>query len=164
MALPVEVPPAERESAQERARAALDALRSPALQALRSRVVESAAAVIEQLAPLAPPLYLAEEGAVIRVGNTRVSLDSVLFAFHQGCAPEGIVSKFPSLELADVYAVIACYLRHRAEVDDYLARRREEEDAIERVVREHSPKDGLRERILARHAAKATASATAAKP
>jgi uncharacterized protein (DUF433 family) len=157
MTPPVEVPLAEREAAasQERARGVLDLLRSDAtLLSLRSRVRESAAALVGQLVPQPPPLYPAEEGAVIRVSNTRVSLDSVIWAFQQGCSPEGIVSKFPSLSLPDVYAVIAHYLRHRAEVDDYLGRRREEADAIERMIRERFPSDGIRERLMARRAAK----------
>ncbi len=40
--------------------------------------------------------------AVARVGNTRVSLDSVVFAFDRSVSPEEIVRQYPSLDLADV--------------------------------------------------------------
>ena len=62
----------------------------------------------------APPLRLGE-GGVVRVGGTRVSLDSIIIAFQQGESPEGIVDQFPAVPLADVFAVISFYLRHRAE-------------------------------------------------
>jgi hypothetical protein len=34
-----------------------------------------------------------------------------------------MVEQFPTLDLADVYAVIGYYLRHRADVDAYVERR-----------------------------------------
>jgi uncharacterized protein (DUF433 family) len=43
---------------------------------------------------------------VVRVGNTRVTLDTVIIAFKEGATAEEIVSQYPSLLLADVYAVI----------------------------------------------------------
>ncbi|HEV8486180.1 MAG TPA: DUF433 domain-containing protein [Blastocatellia bacterium] len=54
---------------------------------------------------------------VIRVGGTRVSLDSVVVAFHDGSTPEEIVQQYPTLGLADTYAAVAYYLNHREEVD-----------------------------------------------
>lgn len=57
----------------------------------------------------------------IRVGDTRVLLELVIHAFQQGESAEGIVDSYSSLKLADVYAVIAYYLTHRAEVDAYIA-------------------------------------------
>jgi uncharacterized protein (DUF433 family) len=70
----------------------------------------------------APPLH-ADAHGVLRIGATRVSLDSVLAAFHAGSTPEEIAQQFPSIELADIYDVVAYYLRHRADVDGYLAAR-----------------------------------------
>lgn len=159
--MPIELSPEQQEerlkaASGERARSVLECLRSDAaLRSLRTRVRESAAALMEQLAPQTPPLYLAEEGAVIRVGNTRVSLDTLMEAYQQGASAEEIVLAYPALNLPDVHAVIACYLGNRQLADEYLSRSREEADAIERVVREHSRQDGIRERLLARRAAKA---------
>ena len=42
------------------------------------------------------------EGGVLRIGETRVSLDSVIIAFNQGAAPEQIVYDFDTLTLPEV--------------------------------------------------------------
>lgn len=63
-----------------------------------------------------------DEHGVLRVGNTRVMLDSVVAAFHQGHSPETICQQYPSLGLEEVYGAIAYYLAHRQEVDEYLRR------------------------------------------
>lgn len=47
------------------------------------------------------PLYADEDG-VVRVGGTRVTLDSVVAAFRLGETAEGIVESYPALCLADV--------------------------------------------------------------
>jgi len=99
----------------------------------------------------APPLPLAaDDDGVIRVGGTRVPLATVITAFHQGATPEEIVAGFDTLDLADVYAVIAYYLRHAAEVDVYLAEQRERAAEVRREVEARFPQAGLRERLLAR--------------
>ena len=71
------------------------------------------------------PLWIDEYG-VARVGDSQVLLDIVIREFNNGAEPEAIAQGFPTLNLADVYGVIAYYLRHRKEIDDYLAGRREE--------------------------------------
>src|SRR5687767_948216 len=55
-----------------------------------------------------------------RVAGTRVSLDSVVHAYWQGRLPEAIAADFPTLSLEQVHGAIAFYLRHRAEIDQYL--------------------------------------------
>jgi uncharacterized protein (DUF433 family) len=62
----------------------------------------------------------ADEHGVLRIGATRVSLDSVVFAFQLGHAPETIQDQYPALNLEEVYGAIAFYLSNRREVDDYL--------------------------------------------
>ena len=87
---------------------------------------------------------------VIRVGGTRVTLDTLVAAFSEGATAEEIVQQYPSLELGDVYAVIGYYLHNRAEVEQYLERRREE--AL-RVCGENEARfdpEGIRDRLLAR--------------
>ena len=54
---------------------------------------------------------------VVRVAKTRVTLDTVVTAFLEGCTSEEIGEQYPSLELSDIYLVIGYYLRHRDEVD-----------------------------------------------
>ena len=75
-------------------------------------------------------------------------------AFNYGASAEDIVSMYAAVDLADVYAVIAYYLRRRADVDVYL-HRREQEGAAVRVENEgrFSPR-GVRERLLARRVAR----------
>ncbi|HUO08794.1 MAG TPA: DUF433 domain-containing protein [Phycisphaerae bacterium] len=72
--------------------------------------------------PEAPPLRREPDGA-LRVGDSRILLELVLHAFIDGATPEAIVQRYPSLALSDVYAVVAYYLRHKADVDEYLAHR-----------------------------------------
>jgi uncharacterized protein (DUF433 family) len=65
------------------------------------------------------PLWRDENGK-LRVANTRVLLELVIYAFHQGETAEGIVDSYPTLKLADVYGVISYYLNHRGEIDEYI--------------------------------------------
>lgn len=69
-----------------------------------------------------PPIREDESGAW-RVGATRVLLELVVIAHERGDSPEAIVEQYPSLDLADVYGVIAYYLRNRGAVDAYIAER-----------------------------------------
>jgi uncharacterized protein (DUF433 family) len=39
-------------------------------------------------------------GGVVRVGNTRVTLDTIITTFKEGATAEEIVSQYPSLSLA----------------------------------------------------------------
>lgn len=95
------------------------------------------------------PLVTDVDG-VIRVGKTRVTLDTVISAFLDGATAEEITHQYPSLDLADVYSVIAYYLRRRAEVDVYLQRRREQAEDIRRQNESRFDPSGIRERLLAR--------------
>ncbi len=63
-----------------------------------------------------------DETGVLRVGNTRVMLESVVAAFHQGHSAETIAQQYPALSLEEVYGAIAYYLANQAEVDQYLRR------------------------------------------
>jgi len=101
------------------------------------------------ISPHAVPLRRSDEGVFV-VGESRVSLDSVIAAFLAGASAEDIVSQFPSLDLADVYAVLAFYLRERTSVDAYLKRRRDEIDAIQEECEARPGTQALRQRLLAR--------------
>lgn len=87
---------------------------------------------------------------VLRVGETRVSLDTVIFAFKQGSTPEEIVADYSTLDLSDVYAVVTYYLQNQAEVEAYLQRRQAQRDEVRREMETRFPQAGLRERLLAR--------------
>ena len=48
---------------------------------------------------------------VVRVAKTRVTLDTLVTAFLEGCPPEEIKEQYPSLQLADIYFILGYYLR-----------------------------------------------------
>jgi uncharacterized protein (DUF433 family) len=102
-----------------------------------------------EIAPEPVPLTTDRDG-VVRVGSTRVPLDTVVAAFHTGATAEEIAEQYPTLDLVDIYAVIAYYLRHRGEVEEYLRVR--ERDAVEVRAENEARFDpvGIRERLLAR--------------
>ncbi len=52
--------------------------------------------------------------------GTRVSLDSVVYAFLRGESPEGIAESFPALSLEQVYGAVAFYLANQETIDAYL--------------------------------------------
>jgi len=72
-----------------------------------------------------------DEQGVMRVGNTRVMLDSIVAGFAQGHSPETIQQQFPALSLEEVYGAITYYLAHRDEVQAYLKR----QDALWKTLR-----------------------------
>lgn len=84
------------------------------------------------------PISTDEHGA-IRVANTRVTLDVLIAAYQQGDTPEEIHQGFPTLRLADIYAVIAYYLSNQDEVDAYLHQRDEEAERIHREIEAKRP-------------------------
>ncbi len=102
-----------------------------------------------KLRPEPVPLAKDADGA-IRVGGTRVTLDTVVDAFREGATPEEILQQYPALQLADVYAAISYYLRHRREVEACLRVRDAEADEVRRENEERFPSSGLRERLLRR--------------
>ena len=108
-------------------------------------VVDSMALTVEAKAP---PLKADRDG-IMRVGGTRVTLDTVVNAFHEGNTAEEIVSRYPALKLADVYAVVSYYLNNREAVTRYL--RQQEEEATELWDEIESKPDYriFRERLLA---------------
>jgi len=99
--------------------------------------------------PTVTPLAADSQG-VVRVGNTRVTLETVVHTFLDGAAAEEIALQYPSLRLADVYATITYYLQHKTQVDAYLHdRERIAGQVQERIEAEHPPV-GVRARLLAR--------------
>jgi uncharacterized protein (DUF433 family) len=81
-----------------------------------------------------------DEQGVLRVGSTRISLDSVVYAFRQGHSAETIVDQYPVLSLEEVYGAIAFYLANRDEVADYLRRQEQVwQELRQRVEQSPSP-------------------------
>lgn len=93
---------------------------------------------------------LRNDNGTWRVGATRVTLDSVVSAFHQGSTPEQIQNQFPALDLADIYEVVAYYLRHRMDADHYLAERKKSAGVIRDELERRFPPSGFRDRLKER--------------
>jgi uncharacterized protein (DUF433 family) len=81
------------------------------------------------------PVPLRDDGhGGLRVGQTRVSLESVWQVHQQGASAAEIVRAFDTLQLADVHAVLAWALRHSDLVDAYMKRRNEEAAQVRREL------------------------------
>jgi uncharacterized protein (DUF433 family) len=99
--------------------------------------------------PESPPLHEDPTGA-LRVGTSRVLLELVIEAFQDGITPEAILDRYPTLTLPDIYAVVAYYLRHPEEVDQYLVRREEFAAKMEQHAKNSQPDlSNIRARLLA---------------
>jgi uncharacterized protein (DUF433 family) len=101
--------------------------------------------------PLAPPLRVDEDG-VVRVGQTRVTLDVLVYEFLDGATADQIADNYPSIGLGEAHAAIAYYLEHRTELDGYLQQRRREAEDLGARIDAHPSSRALRERLLARKA------------
>ena len=98
----------------------------------------------------APPLRRDMSGA-LRVGHSRVLLELVIRAFQDGATPEAIAQRYPTATLADIYAVIAYYLRHREAIEAYLAEREQRAKEVrQRIESRQGDLADLRSRLLAR--------------
>ena len=95
------------------------------------------------------PLEFNKHG-VIRIRNSRVSLDSVLHAYNEGAMPEEIVYQFPTLQLKAIYAVISYALYHPEFVNSYLQKQQAQSAELQKQIKKQFPSDGLRARLLAR--------------
>ena len=95
------------------------------------------------------PLEAGADG-VIRVSNTRVTLDTIVHAFHDGATAEEIAQQYPAVPLADIYSVIGYYLRRTAEVEAYLQQRQKQSERVREANEARFDSVGVRERLLAR--------------
>ncbi|MGB3402368.1 MAG: DUF433 domain-containing protein [Microcoleaceae cyanobacterium] len=99
---------------------------------------------------LEPAPIETDANGVVRVAKTRVTLDTVVTAFLEGCTPEEIKQQYPSLQLSDIYLVVGYYLRHREEVHTYLTERQHQADIIRQETEQRFSPIGIRDRLVAR--------------
>ena len=83
--------------------------------------------------------YIEQCDSAYMVAGTRVSLDSVVYAFLGGQSAEAIAQAFPVLTLEQVYGAITYYLAHRDEMDRYLESRRQDFAAARQAARDADP-------------------------
>jgi uncharacterized protein (DUF433 family) len=100
-----------------------------------------------------PPLRW-DEAEGIRIGSSRVTLDSLLATYHNGSTPEEIAIQFSVLSLEDIYSAIAYYLNHRQEIDNYLEQRNQKAQELrQKLTQKHNLID-LKQRLLTRQSQK----------
>ena len=97
-----------------------------------------------------PVPLIADADGVARVAGTRVTLDTVVAAFHDGLTAEELVEQYPTLGLGSVYSVIGYYLRHEREVHAYLEARERQSDQARKENERRFSGVGVRSRLLAR--------------
>ncbi|HEX5447275.1 MAG TPA: DUF433 domain-containing protein [Pirellulales bacterium] len=73
------------------------------------------------------------------LSGSRVSLDSIVYAFQQGQPAESIAHSFPAVSLEAVYGAIAYYLGNRQRIDEYLAEGRALYEAQRQAARDADP-------------------------
>ena len=100
--------------------------------------------------------YVEQRDGAYRITGTRVSLDSIVYAFQRGASPESIQRSFPPLTLEQIYGAIAYYLAHREEVDQYLLDGEAEFEKLRLASREAHPDwveklDRVRQEALTSH-------------
>ena len=96
-----------------------------------------------------PPLHADLTGAM-RVGNTRVLLETVIRAFQDGASPESIVQRYSTLSLSDVYNTIGYYLKHQDAVENYLKQREQLAEVVQQRLTSVQPDlRSIRSRLLA---------------
>jgi uncharacterized protein (DUF433 family) len=93
--------------------------------------------------------YVDQRNGGYYVAGTRVTLESVAYAFRDGESPEMIRQDFPALSLEQIYGAITYYLANKSAVDAYLIEAENEWDAF---AKEHPLPDELRAKLdRARH-------------
>ena len=115
-------------------------------------MIKLAGVKLKPMKVLAPKSYIEYRSDAYWIEGTRVSLDSIVYAFQQGSSPESIVQSFPLLTLEQVYGAIAFYLANRAEIDAYLLAEEKAFDAMPQPLQTDAP--ALYNKLMAAKTAK----------
>ena len=83
--------------------------------------------------------YIEQRNGGYFIKGTRISLDSVVYAFLRGESPEGIAESFPDLSLEEIFGALAFYMANRKIIDHYLAEGRLEFEALRQQARRDNP-------------------------
>lgn len=75
---------------------------------------------MDSLRNLVPKEYVRTYEGVYRIGETRVSLDSLVYLFREGMSVESMVENYPALTQEQVHGALAFYLANRKEIDAYI--------------------------------------------
>ncbi len=83
--------------------------------------------------------YVEKRNGGYYIAGTRVSLDSIVYAYLSGSSPEAIQQSFPLVSLEDVHGSLAFYLANRSEVEKYLEKGEHELEKMRLAAREKNP-------------------------
>ncbi|MCI0489006.1 MAG: DUF433 domain-containing protein [Blastocatellia bacterium] len=83
--------------------------------------------------------YIEQRDGGYWIAESRISLDSIVYAFLRGASPESIAHSFPLITLEQVYGAITFYLSNQAEIDEYLLQGEAEFEALRKATREANP-------------------------
>ena len=83
--------------------------------------------------------YVEQRDGVYWAAGTRVTLDSIVYAYWDGQTAESIAQSFPVLTLAQVYGAIAFYLANQADVDAYLQQEEADFYTVQQTLRARDP-------------------------
>jgi uncharacterized protein (DUF433 family) len=86
-----------------------------------------------------PKEYVEEREGGLYIAGSRVSLDSIVYAFLRGESPDGIAESFPAIDLEEVFGALAFYLANRAQVDEYLRKGKAEFEKLREESRREHP-------------------------
>jgi uncharacterized protein (DUF433 family) len=94
------------------------------------------------------PLEQDDQGT-IRVKSSRITLETLLAFFKKGATAEEIFESFPTLDLADIYSIIAYYLHHQAQVEEYLQEQDAKATKTRQKIESRYPTSEIRARMIA---------------
>lgn len=89
------------------------------------------------------------KNSVIRIAGTRIGLDIVVDEYNAGMSPEEITYNYPSLTLANTYAVITYYLLNKNDVDDYIDQLNQQAEQIRQTIEAQYDLNAIRQRLIA---------------
>ena len=64
--------------------------------------------------------YVRKVEGAYRIGDTRVSLDSLIYLFREGISAQSMVECYSALSLEQVHGALAFYLANQKDLDAYL--------------------------------------------
>jgi uncharacterized protein (DUF433 family) len=82
--------------------------------------------------------YVKKAQGVYRIGDTRVSLDSLVYLFREGLSAESMVESYPVLALEQVHGALAFYLGNQREIDAYLAEGQRTSESLQQQSKQTS--------------------------
>lgn len=91
------------------------------------------------ISPTITKQYIEQRDQGYWIEGTRISLDSIVYAFLEGDSPESILQNFPLLTLEQVYGAIVFYLANREAINEYLKEGEKEFQQLQQSCRERNP-------------------------